>query len=74
MEQVCKDCKGQGNQIAVVYSECQHCASNKKVHCQVCDDERIVDKIIPNPCIHCKGTGFFPPHTRSCDSTDCFVQ
>ena len=74
MERICKECKGEGNLIQVVYSECQDCRSNKNVHCKICDDERIVQQIITNSCENCKGTGFVPPHERSCDSRDCSIQ
>lgn len=74
MERICKECKGAGNLIQVVYSECQHCRSNKQQHCGVCDDERTVQQIVANPCENCKGTGFVHPQDRSCDSSDCLIQ
>lgn len=74
MERKCKECKGVGNQILVVYVECHDCRSNKNEHCRTCDDERIVPQVLPNSCENCKGTGFVSPHDRSCDSTDCSIQ
>jgi DnaJ-class molecular chaperone len=73
MERICKECKGVGNLIQVVYVECPDCCS-KNEHCGTCDGERTVQQAIPNSCENCKGTGFVRPHERACDSSDCFVQ